>query len=273
MTIGTDKTNKKPAAAGKKLARFGLLILLACAAALIVLRTREPRYNGRPLTSWLQQYANAPFLDFKQKTEAQDAIRSIGVERSLPTLLKLITTKDGPVDEWIFTMKTKFGLKFLHWRFAALSRFYGLSGFAALGTNAAPAIDSLTKLLNHRDTDKALTAFQCLERIGKPSEGALCQCLTNKDWRVRFSSIDALANVTDDAETFISRVKVCLNDTNITIRVTAVRAIGSHYPQARQQIVPYLVTLWNDSHQDVRMSATNAINLLVPQASAKTGFE
>jgi HEAT repeat protein len=273
MTLGADKTNKKPTTARKSfLVREGLVVL-ACAGVLIVLHTREPRYNGRSLTSWLQQYDKASVSDTKQMTEAQDAIRTIGTERSLPTLLKLITAKDGGVDNWVFKMKSKFGLKFLHWRFAALSRLYGLSGFEVLGTNAAPAVDSLTKLVKDKDKDTAMAAFQCLERIGKPAEGALCQCLTNQDWRVRLSSIDALASVTDDAETYISRVKVCLNDTNITIRVTAVRVIGSRYPQARPQVVPYLVTLLNDPHRDVRVTAGNVLKAVDPQAAADAGIK
>src|SRR5215469_510722 len=131
MPSGTETTNEQPKPSRKKSVVRGLLILLACAGALLIFRTREPRYNGRSLTSWLKQYAGAQRADANQLTEARNAIRSIGVERSLPTLLKLITAKDGAVDAWVFNMKARLGLRFLHWRFAPASQLYGLSGFEA----------------------------------------------------------------------------------------------------------------------------------------------
>jgi HEAT repeat protein len=261
---------KAPAPRKKLLA---LLVLLACAAALIILYTREPRYNGRSLTSWLQQYAAAPAFDTKQAAEAQNAIRSIGAERSLPILLKLVRAKDSPIDDLVLKMKAKFGLKFLHWRFAALFQSYGLAGFDALGTNAAPAVDPLARLLNDKDWQRAMLGFQCLQKIGKPAEGAFCQCLTNQNQSVRLLSVDELGFVTGDAETYISRVKVCLNDSDISVRVTAVREIGYRYAQVRQQVVPYLVTLLNDPHEDIRMTTSNVLKTLDPQAAADAGIK
>lgn len=257
------KTHSPLHATPKKSVVRSLLVLLVCLVVFLLFQTREPRYNGRPLTSWLQQYAD-PRRTGGNEMEARNAICSIGAKLCLPTLLKLITAKNRPVDNWVSKAKKKFGLNFLHWRYAAASNLYGLAGFQALGTNAAPAIGALTKLLD--DKDRAIIAFQCLGRIGKPAEGALCQCLTNQDWRVRYSAMAAMAGVTDDPETFISRVKVCLNDTNLTIRVAAVQTIGSQYPEAPQQVVSCLRKLLNDPHQDVRICATNTLKEVDPRA-------
>lgn len=268
MTSDAEMT-KKPTTSRKKSVVRALLIFLACAAALIVLRPSEPRYAGRPLTSWLQQYTDVRYRSEKQLAEARNAIRSIGIQRSVPTLLKLIAARDGTANEWAFNLKAKFRLIVPHGRYAVVSQSYGLSGFEALGTNAAPAVDALTKLLNGKDT--AMVAFQCLERIGKPAEGALCQCLTNQDWLVRYDSIDALAGVTDDAETYISRVKCCFNDTNSGVRVTAVRAIAQK--PAPELAIPILKEALTNRFPDVRSAATYELKLLDMRAVAKTGIK
>src|SRR5579872_5759190 len=103
-------TNNTPTTARRKFAKLGLALLLTCATALLVIETSEPRYHGRKLTTWLQQYTDASVSDTHQLTEARDAIRSIGTERSLPILLKLITAKDTLIAERAFNIKVKFGL-------------------------------------------------------------------------------------------------------------------------------------------------------------------
>jgi HEAT repeat protein len=232
---------------------LALLVLLACAAVLVVLRTREPRYNGRRLTSWLQQCTDTPLSDTNQLTEARNAIRAIGAERSLPTLLKLITAKDTVFSKWTMDVSKKFKVPFFRWSDETDCHLNGLAGFEVLGSNAAPALGALTKLLNHKDS--ALMAERSLEYIGKPAEGALCQCLTNRDWRVRSFSILALAGVTDDVETYISRVKGCLNDTNSEVQVSAVEGIGSQV-HAPDLAIPILKQTLNST--DDFVSATSA---------------
>lgn len=247
-------TNQRPTT--KKFAKFGLLLLLACAATLIVLRTREPRYHGRRLTSWLQQYTDLSQSETNRWTEARDAIRAIGAKRSLPILLKLITARDGAFRKWAMELSDKFNLRFLHWHDETESHISGLAGFEVLGSNAAPALGTLTKLLN--DKNNAFMAARCLEHIGKPAEAALCQCLTNQDWRVRSLSVSALAEVTDDVETYISRAKSCLKDTNSSVRVAAVEGIGAQV-NAPDLVVPILNETLNSTDDMVAETSAEAI--------------
>lgn len=237
----------------KKFLMRSLLVLIACATALVVLRPREPRYNGRPLTSWLQQYTEASTPD--EWDEAQNAICSIGTERSLPILLNLVTAKDSAFEKWVSNVTKKTGLGRFAWRDAAQCQYLGESGFAALGTNAAPAVDVLAKLLNNKETASA--AVGCLEKIGKPAEGALCQGLTNQDWRLRQLSVTALVGVTD-SHTYVSRVKDCLNDSNLTVRIVALHAIGARH-DAPDLAIPILKQTLNSTNDMVSLWSAEAI--------------
>lgn len=249
-------TNKRPTILRKKLAWLGLLFLLACGAAFLVLHTREPRYNSRPLTSWLQQYTDAWGTDSNQMAEAQNAIRSIGANRSLPILFKLITSKDDSFDKWLVDVSRKAGIRRFAWRNETTCQRYGESGFEALGSNAAPAVDALLKLVD--DNNRTSVAITCLQNIGKPAESALCQCLTNHDSSARMFTIPALARVTGDAKIFISRVKGCLKDSDPSVRVAAVEAIGEQY-SAPSLAIPILSETLNSTDEFVSELSITAI--------------
>jgi HEAT repeat protein len=235
---------------------LALLVLLACAAVLLALRTSEPRYNGQRLTYWLRQYSDTSHFETNRWTDARDAIRGIGAERSLPILLKLITAKDSAFSKWAMKASERLNLRFHHWHTETECHVNGLAGFEVLGSNAAPAIDALTKLLD--DKDNALMATRCLQHIGKPAEHALCQCLTNQDWRVRSFSVSALAGITDNVETYISRANGCLNDSRSEVRVAAVTGIGAQV-NAPDLAIPILKETLNSTDDVVSAASAYAL--------------
>jgi hypothetical protein len=77
---------------------FLFLVLIASLIGIIwVLSAREPRYQGRTLTRWLQQYHFNSLDQTQRIQEAQNAIRGIGAQKALPKLLNLVETRDDPV--------------------------------------------------------------------------------------------------------------------------------------------------------------------------------
>ncbi|MDD5140954.1 MAG: hypothetical protein PHY43_11920 [Verrucomicrobiales bacterium] len=141
----------------------------------------------------------------KKLTEAQNAISAIGAPKALPILLKLVAAKADPASTWIIGQSEKLKLEFLRWHSAEDFQQLGIAGFEVLGTNAAPAIGVLSKLLD--DPDQAFTAFRCLDFIGKPAEEALCRCLTNQNATVRQMTIQTMSSITEDVELYINRIK------------------------------------------------------------------
>lgn len=228
-------------------------VLVGLVVVLVLFWTSEPVYRGRPLSSWLNQCADTPLENTNQLVEAQNAIRAIGAKKSLPILLKLVRAKDGHLNRWASDTCERFNLKFFHWRSELDCELMGMAGFEVLGTNAAPAVGALTRLLD--DKEKAFTAVQCLDHIGKLAESALCQSLTNSNPQAREWGVSALAGATDDVEVYISRIKGCLNDPDFRVRVATVQAIGAQ-KNAPDLAMPLLIGALN--HRDVNVSSEAA---------------
>lgn len=235
------------------LALGGLVLVLVLVVAT---RGAEPRCRGRTLTSWLEQCSDTPLMETQRLAEAQEAIRAIGAGRALPTMLRLVKTKDDPVSTWIMEQTEKYRVRSLHWHSAIDRQLAGIAGFEVLGTNCAPAVGELTKLLN--DKELAFVAARCLENVGKAAELALCQCLTNGDCHVRHLSVAALAPVTDDVEVYVGRIKPRLSDSEPAVRSATVQAVAAQN-EAPELAVPFLISALGDSDDHVFVQATEGL--------------
>jgi HEAT repeat protein len=246
-----------------------ILFVLGILGALIVC-TRQPRYHGRTLTSWLRQYSCTSLDEPQRRQEAQNAVRTIGTKKVLPKLLNLVEAKDDPISLWLIDKTDEFRIRFLRWssserysyeawqqiRWHSAEDFQqlGIAGFEVLGTNAGPAVGELEKLLDEKD--HTFTAQRCLVFVGKPAEPVICRALTNQDERVRQWSIDNLAAVTDDVEVYIARIKPRLQDSSDAVRGTVVNDIGIQ-TSAPELAVPLLVEALKDSA--VSANAANSL--------------
>lgn len=216
----------------------------------------QPSYQGRSLGSWLQRCADTPLMETQRLAEAQSAVRVIGAEKALPDLLRLVKTRDSRVRALLVEKTERFGLRFFRWRSATQLQLYGIAGFEVLGTNAAPAISELTRMLD--DKELAFVAARCLENIGKPAEPVLCRCLTNQNWQVRHLAVSALASVTDDVEVYIARIKGQLKDSEPAVRFATVQVIGAQ-DNAPELVVPLLIPALEDGEDSVCRQAANAL--------------
>jgi HEAT repeat protein len=229
------------------------------ASLLVAWGIKEPRYQGRTLTSWLEQCANTIPEDPQQNrplTEAQLAIRAIGAEKVLPYSMRMIRAKDGPMKRWIIDQSTKwewFDFKIKkaqeHWDL-------GIAGFYGLGTNGAAAIPELTLLLN--DTNHAAVAAWCLIFVGKPARTAVCQALTNANPEVRLNCALQLEKVMDDGESYLGQIKSCLTHPDSDVRSAAVGGIGLQTNYA-DVAIPLLLAALKDPDAQV---ASNAARVL-----------
>jgi HEAT repeat protein len=246
-----------------------LAIAIAALGIRFVFSFADPRYHGRTLTSWLQQYDYTPAMnDPQRRREAQEAVRAIGAKRALPVLLGLVETKDDPVSLWLIDKSEKYRERLMEnfpsdsfedyerirWHDARNFQLLGIAGFEILGTNAAPAVQELEKFLNDKDYDFVIK--RGLVSIGKPAEPVFCRALTNQDPDIRQWAIDQLASVTDDVEVYIARIKPCLHDSSNGVRGTTVDAIGMQ-ANAPELAVPLLVEALKDSA--VTVNAANAL--------------
>ena len=247
-------------------------MVLALGGVVLLSFSREPNYQGRSLTSWLQQCNDTPLDETQHLSEAQSAVRAMLVKKVLPRLLELVEAKDDPVSLWLIDKTDKYRIRFLRWsssepysyedweqiRWHSAVDFQqlGIAGFQALGTNAAPAVGELAKLLDEKD--HTFTAERCLVFIGKPAETVFCRALTNQESGIRQWGIYELASVTDDVGVYIARIKDRLKDSSDAVRVTAVDDIGIQ-TSAPELAVPLLVAALKDSSDSVSSHAASSL--------------
>ncbi|MDB6056413.1 MAG: domain containing protein [Verrucomicrobiales bacterium] len=172
--------------------RWKILSMAACGLIAVVavcffcLREREPSYNGRTLSEWLQRYdPHSPWwidgvavgVDSAAEDEAAKAVRQIGTN-ALPTLVGWVAAEDGTLRIGCTTALQRWHpvqwVQRLLWNASAdLKHEQAVSGFSILGTNASPAIPTLKTLLHSQNSSVATTATNALVQIDR---GFLIQC-------------------------------------------------------------------------------------------------
>jgi HEAT repeat protein len=227
---------------------FIALVLALSGIILLPMYPREPRFQGRTLTSWLQQCNDTPLDETQRLSEAQTAVRAMPIKKVLPRLLNLVEAKDDPVSVWMIDKSDKFRVQFLKWHSAEDFQQLGIAGLEVLGTNAAPAVAELTKLLN--DKEHAFVAVRCLIAVGPPAEQSVSQALTNQSVQVRYFATQQFAWVTDNDEVYLAKMRECLKDPDGSVRFAAVQGIGLQ-TQAPDLAIPLLLEALRDKQDTV----------------------
>ena len=136
-----------------------------------------PSYQGRALTSWLQDYANPVHnlqhvsdlreLNFAQRfKDAEHAVKEIGTN-GIPTLLQLLQAKDSGFKRIFFGSGNQFSLH-RYTISAREKRDMAFAGFMILQKEALPAVPQLMALSKHSDPEVRMRAFDCLVIIESP---------------------------------------------------------------------------------------------------------
>lgn len=240
---------------------IGIFIFLVFAVGLLLtIRNREPSYQGRTLTSWLQQYSTNHFAHRGSPAdkEAEYAIRQIGTN-SIPTLLSFFRS-DPPIVR-------KLGEKLPR---SVASRFYvgdhlrlAAHGFVALGTNGQPALRDLIELSKQTDHEVRYRATYSLGHLGSAAEAAiprLIELVDDQDGSIRDQALMSLSMIHLNPSLVIPVLIKCATATDRSTpeRTAAIRALAS-YRTAFADILPVLLTLQKDSDANVRAEATVAI--------------
>lgn len=140
-------TRRRKAAAVFVCAFVGVLAVLAWRS----LFHPEPVYNGKPLSTWAEQYGSNNWRAGGKPAarEAQAAIRQIGTN-GIPFLLNLIRSQESPLKKRLRTMVPQTWHQRLHLRDTSQEVCRtGAHGLAALGTNAACAVPELIEIAKH----------------------------------------------------------------------------------------------------------------------------
>jgi hypothetical protein len=128
---------------------------------------KEPSYQGRKLSAWLNVYdsAQANYQNYQNneatKQEAGRAIKKIGTN-AIPTLLKWAQTKDSPLITKLNSWLDKHHHPNFHFQTALDARHKAYLGFQELGNDALPAVPVLIELIESPESTQRNSALSCL---------------------------------------------------------------------------------------------------------------
>lgn len=260
------------------------VLLLAVVGAIVwwVLSLREPVYQGKRLTFWLDQYHTNHWSAGRGgelDKEAETAIRQIGTN-AIPIYLRIITTQESPLKLKLLALLPKRLLVNPQPRRLYDYRFLGAYGLIALGSGAKPAIPALIALLTDNDGDIRYAAVFTLRSLGPVAGDALpslIKCLHDPNFSVQSDAILGLGEVHDDAQRVIPILVDLLDKPqnpqhSEIIHSDALWALRQFGLEAKPA-VPSILKLLNDEREAIRSEATNALKAIDPEAAAGAGVK
>jgi hypothetical protein len=250
------------------------------------LRTREPQYQGKRLSAWLEEYNRAGEL--AKTGPVSDAIRAMGTN-CLPFLLANLKHVQSPLKEEFFEIVQKQHLVKLP--FGGVDRYRPASVLAlgALGSNAAPLLPELLQMAEAPATTAWGTmAMLAIGPAAIPTLEKVCEN-TNEFIRTEAALMIAMLKVKPEERmawgwdktsthgkpvvrvgygipkgTLLELVSM-LQSPEGAIRRASVDALG-HYPGTTSQVAELagqgLRKALDDTNEEVRISATNALKII-----------
>jgi HEAT repeat protein len=262
-------------------------IVIATSASLLLSGPREPRYNGKRLTEWLEVIEQAP-----GSTRWQDAVvalRQIDAH-ALPWLLHELEAKDSSLQAVLRDFFRLLG-RGKTFSYDASSRHrYALRGFAYLGPKAEPAFPELVARLERAENSypaaAALTGV-CgfgladgkskvlpesagfsraeLVRVRSIVLDHFARATTNELWSVRCAAVVELGNFAEEASVVAPLLIERLRDNISIVRANSAWSLG-RLAKEPVAVIPALIGALSDDQDGVRAQAAEALGHYYRQA-------
>ena len=241
----------------------GCLTLASVACFLFL--PREPRFQGKALSAWLEDYGQS-----RQKNqEIDEAVRQMGSE-ALPWLVERLERKDS-------ALKLKFvdvakRLRFIKIRFMPAEEHRKRAAWAmlALGKEAKPVLPELVRLLD--DTQTVAWATAAISGLGWDAVPVLARQMTNRDDQVRRFVSSMLLKLClqpgaeNHREEVVPLLLQNLSDSDYTIRSAAAGALSSIADPSTA--IPALMVNLRDTNNYVRAMTAQALGRFGTNAAA-----
>ncbi|MFZ0827851.1 MAG: HEAT repeat domain-containing protein [Verrucomicrobiia bacterium] len=226
--------------------RFLLILVLAaiCLSAAQVAQSKEPYYDGKPLSDWLLARPDA---------EQQNAISQMGTN-AIPTLIDILGATERTAKKVTARLGSKGLQQFVRTDDFKIEEFqaYAVRGFVILGTNAEPAIPQLVILLKNENT--SFNAAQALAVVGPKGFATLTNSTSSP---TRDSTMFALAEKSDGDPKAVTQLLInALNDESPGIRANAADLLRDRDPN---MAIPALTKALDDKSSSVRWWAASAL--------------
>jgi HEAT repeat protein len=260
--------------------RRTLVISVTVAITLITLLTvafwpgeKEPEYQGKKLSEWIESGAPAPSAD--DDKHAIEAIRHIGTN-ALPLLLTWVE-EDSFEDTRLWRLTRGLPLFVrdsapVRW---LVSRFWdhnyiGLRGFKLMGSQAGQAVGELATAMNQASRPTADRLVFVLSYIGEPAFPVLKSLVIRpwsshmRQWALTYGFAGELGTNTSQAALLVAQQ---LNDADPAVVQGAAYGMGN-FPDRADLAVPALVNCMSSRFAGVRLAAVSSIANFGTNASA-----
>ena len=234
-----------------------------------VLRSSEPRYQGKRLTEWLAD--NDTEKTREQHLAAQEAVRKVGTN-ALPTLVRMLRTKDSLLKGKLTALARKQPLVNFHFTGADTRRWRAVHGIYALGPAAKSAVPRIVAILEDKDPGVKITAVTALGLMQSAAESAipsLLKILTDNDPDVRRNAAEALGRIGRRPEIVVPALVDRLQDIDIGVRLFAILALSDGFGPKAKAAVPALLKAIEDPQETIHRSARDALTQIDPKTLVK----
>jgi len=243
-------------------------VVIAVAMLLTVsLRPREPVYQGRPLSFWLEGY-RPPELGGPGQKNADEAIRQAGTN-AIPTLLRMARAKDSTLTLKLIGLAQKQHFIKITYIPASVRNIQAVYGFRELAADAKEAVPTLVGMcdtsISRTPQETTLAALGYIGSAAKRAIPALLRCATNTNPMVRGNAIYALGQIQGEPQLVVPTLLVSLHDPDPGVRGDAAFSAGAF---GARQAIPRLLELLHDQLEWTREQAAEALKKIDPQAAA-----
>jgi hypothetical protein len=262
----------------RKTPQIALTVSLMAVGGVIawqVLRGREPGYQGKPLSVWLEGYDVPKNQAAWQRTD--EAVRQIGTN-ALPELLQMLRLTDSaPWKQKLLALAYKQHFIKIHHIKAWGQNWRAATALGAMGSEACGAVPELIQLYENPISGPSQRyTLMALGKIGPPAKMAIPSLLrtvsTSTDEDVRANTVFALGGIHEEPEQVIPVLIKCLADPSIAVQGEAAEGLGNFRENAKPA-VPALVLLLQNPNQDVVNHAKAALLRIDPEAAARAGVK
>jgi hypothetical protein len=264
------------------------LVMLAGVTAWLGLREREPVYQGRSLSKWLEDYTPLPGIfglgderiiliraggevqsydnDF---TKVDAAVRQIGAN-ALPTLFRMLRAKDSALRLKLVRFAQKHPFIKMKYTTAETLNFRAVAGFRALGGEAKNAVPELIEMYKHSPGSGRWGPGAALGEIGPAAGEAIPSLLLNvgnTNAGAREIAVRALGQIHSQSQLVVPVLIAALHDPASQVQRQASPALGRYGEQAKAAVPALLEILKHDRHPWI----SSALKAIDPEAAAKAG--
>ncbi|MBI4663872.1 MAG: HEAT repeat domain-containing protein [Verrucomicrobia bacterium] len=272
-----------------------LLATLVAGTGFFVWRSREPDYQDKRLSAWLENFS--PGNSHASWLEGREALLQMGTG-ALPFLLENLGSTDSRLRLFLMSWAQRQRVVKVRFRPAYYRRFCARRAFEALGLAAKPAVTQLAQMAERRTEDVRIRshalailrglgpeanesvpflikileaegddmeiksrACEVLGAIGPAADGAI-QTLVN--------ALDDKGNGSLDADEFSplqnGQPLLLLGSRQMRLFAAAARALGKIGPAAKA-VVPALLEGLSEDDPETRQAAEQAVKRIDPKTS------